>query len=352
MIKKNKLRTRATGTTIRLHPKSRKLIANTVIRAINRMNTEQLEVRTIPQIKTQIEHKKMRILMVSSLNGETLWPIEQHIAEQLRLLAKELVSIKAFSGFSTTLAQLNPDLLLVVGSEEPFSEADLAVIRSSPVKKAIWLSDSVITNDSVGHLAALFDYVFTQNAQHLPFYLHSGCRQVMYLPFAADRSLFSPHYVEEECRSDILLIGDVLPGQIYILQIRPLLEGKKVYAAGNGWEIFPNILPIPPQTGIQDIYNGAEIIIHWGQPTDTVFNIAACGGFQLVEAHPNYYEYMNPGEDIAVFHSVTELSEKLQYYLTHPEAKRAAASRALWKSTYDYSFLQMAAKLLHTVFSG
>ncbi|MNW67376.1 hypothetical protein D3C74_459570 [compost metagenome] len=60
---------------------------------------------------------------------------------------------------------------------------------------------------------------------------------------------------------------------------------------------------------------------------------------------------MNPGEDIVIFHTPDELLEKLHFYSSHADAKRAIASRALWKSTYDYSFLQMANKLLHTVFN-
>lgn len=289
--------------------------------------------------------------MVSSLSDDALWQTEQLIAEHFRHLAKELVSIKAFQSFSTALAQLNPDLLLVVGSE-PFADSDLDIIRCTPAKKAIWLSDGVSTNEATGRLAALFDFVFTQNALHLPFYRHSGCKQVGVLPFAADRNLFFPRYADNEYRSDILLLGDVRPGSFeYIQEMSPLLDGLSVYAAGNGWESYPEIRLLPSDAELPDVYNGAEIIIHWGQPPGKVFDIAACGTFQLAEAHPNHYEYVNPGEDIAIFHSGAELREKLHYYLNHPEAKRAVASRALWNSTYDYSFLQMTARLLHTVFN-
>lgn len=351
MIKKGKHRIRATGKTIRLHPKSRKLIANSVIRAIRTMNIQQTEVRNNPTIQRTVEYKKIRILMVSSLS-EVLWQTEQLIAEHFRHLVKELVSIKAFQSFSTALAQLNPDLLLVVGCDEPFADADLDIIRNTTAAKVIWLSDGAATNETTGRLAGLFDFVFTQNALHLSFYQHSGCNQVMVLPFAADRSLFFPKYAENNHRSEILLLGDLLPGsREYIREISPLLEGLNVYAAGTGWESYPDIRPVPPDEELPDLYNGAEMIIHWGQPPGRVFDIAACGAFQLAEAHPNYYEYLNPGEDIAIFHSGAELREKLHYYRNHPEAKRALASRALWKSTYDYSFLQMAAKLLHTVFN-
>lgn len=340
------------------------LIANTVIHALKAMNTEhqQLEEAArhqeleqaahnpVPQVAHRVEPQNMRILMVSSLEGDSLWRFEQLIAEQFRLLAKELVSIKAYQNFSAELLQLNPDLLLVVGNSEPLAESDLDIIRRAPLKKAIWLMDSTLTSESAGQQAALFDYVFTQNTLFIPFYRHCGCKEVHYLPFAADRSIFTPSYVNEDCRSDILLLGDPQGYSLaYIQEIRHVFHMQKVYASGTGWEAFPELSVLPPDAGLPEYYNGAEIIIHWGHSQTTIFDIAACGAFQLAETHPNVYEYMSPGEDIVTFHTPNELLEKLHYYLTHPESKRSIASRALWKSTYDYSFLQMAAKLLYTV---
>lgn len=350
MNKKAKRRIR----TIRLHPRSRKLIAHTVIRALKNINIKQQQSSAnLPQPARAVEFKKLRILLVSSMSGEELWQTEQLIADQFRLLTQEVVAIKAFQSFSTALAQLNPDLLLVVGSDTDFSDNDLEVIRKASLKKAIWLTDSSGTSSSTGHLAALFNYVFTQNMYHIPFYQHSGSSSVIYLPFAADRNLFNPKYADDACRCDLLLLGDALPAGItYLQELSPLLSGCKVYAAGKGWEEYPEITLVPPGTELQNYYNGAEIIIHWGQPPLRAFQIASCGAAQLAEDHPNLYAYMDPGEDIITFHSGQDLCEKFSYYRNHPESARAVATRALWRSTYDYSFMQMAAKLLHCVFNS
>lgn len=354
MNKKMKHRIRTTGKTIRLHPRSRKLIAHSVIRALKNMNNQQQRLpANAPLPARAVEFKKLRILIVSSMSGEELWQTEQLIAEQFRMLTKEVVAIKAFQSFSTALDQLNPDLLLVVGGDTDFSDNDLEVIRRAPLKRAIWLADNAGTSGSTGHLASLFDYVFTQNMYHIPFYQHCSCRSVIYLPFAADRNLFVPKYVDEACRCDLLLLGDALSsGETYLQHLSALISGCKVYASGKGWEEYPEITLVPPGTELQDYYNGAEIIIHWGQPPLRAFQIASCGAVQLAEDHPNLYAYMNPGEDIATFHTGQELSEKLSYYRNHPESARAVATRALWRSNYDYSFIQMAAKLLHSVFNS
>lgn len=354
MNKKIKHRIKPACKTIRLHPRSRRLIAHTVVRALKNINIQQQKSpAALPQPARAVEFKTLRILIVSTMSGEELWQSEQLIADQFRLLTKEVVAIKAFQSFSTALVQLNPDLLLVVGSDTHLSDNDLEVIRRAPLKKAIWLTDSSRTSGSTGHLAALFNYVFTQNMYHIPFYQHSGSKYVSYLPFAADPNLFAPKYANEACRCDLLLLGDVFQaGTTYFQELTPLLRGCKIYAAGKGWEEYPEISLLPPDTELQDYYNGAEIIIHWGQPPLRAFQIASCGAVQLAEDHPNLYAYMNPGEDIITFHTGQELCEKLSYYRTHPESARAVATRALWRSTYDYSFMQMAAKLLHTVFNS
>lgn len=356
MTKKSRRRIKHSPKTVRLDLTTRKFITKTVVQAIkmiSQKNHRLIEAsRDHPQISGFVEHKQIRILMVSFMTGDTLWQIEQMIAEQLRLLSKELVAIKAFQSFSSALHQLNPDLLLVVGNEEPLSGSDLDAIRAASVKKAIWLSDGPATSVATAELALLFDYVFTQNSLHIPFYQQSGCKSVFYLPFASNRSQFTPRSVNEAYRSDLLLLGDVsTSGKDYAEIIKHVFPLRKVFACGSGWEHYPELTVLQPDTELLPYYNGAEIIIHWGSLPNRMFDIAACGAFQLAEAHPNIYEYMKPGEDIVTFHSAKELLEKLHYYSNHAEAKRAVASRSLWNSTYDYSFLQLTTKLLHIVFN-
>ncbi|WP_187355268.1 glycosyltransferase family protein [Paenibacillus tengchongensis] len=305
-----------------------------------------------PLTRVTVDYKTKRLLLVSPMHRDDLWTVEQSIAEEFRRLLYEVTSIKAYCGFSSMLKQLQPDLLLLIGSAGDFTDSDLDIIRSSSAVKAIWMDDGLSIDESALHLAALFPYVFTQNVQYIPFYRHLGCRQVTCLPFAADRSRFCPMAVEEEFRCDILLLGDFHPrGKEYYETIRHIFGFKKGYVCGAGWESLPELTALPAAAELQGYYNGAEIIIHWGQPASVLYDIAACGTFQLAEAHPNVYEYMHPGDDMIAFHTASELLEKLHYYSTNAEYKRAVASRALWRSTYDYSHLQMALKLLCSVFN-
>ncbi|WP_162551309.1 glycosyltransferase family protein [Paenibacillus tepidiphilus] len=311
----------------------------------------QVQSQPMAQGAGAVDYKTKRVLLVAPLQSEELWPVEQMIAEQLRHLVHEVISLKAYPGFAAALEQFQPDLLLLIGSAGDFTDSDLERVRCGNAVRAIWMSDGESTDESALRLAAMFPYVFTQNVQYIPFYRHPGCRQVSCLPFAADRTRFYPMAVEEEFRSEILLLGDNRPhGRDYVDTIRHVFGFREGMVSGTGWEAYPELTVLPPETDLQKYYNGAGIIIHWGQPASVLYDIAACGAFQLAEAHPNIYEYMHPGEDVIPFHTAQELLEKLHVYSTDPERKRAVASRALWRSTYDYSCLQMALKLLYTVF--
>lgn len=138
----------------------------------------------------------------------------------------------------------------------------------------------------------------------------------------------------------------------HIQGVLALMEGRKVVALGEGWEKYGRIMPIRREGNLQEYYNGADIIINWQPSQRQVLEMCACGKFLLAEDHPNLYGFTNPGEDLIVFRHAEDLCEKLQYYLEQPDQRRMIATRALWRSKYDYSCLQMVMKLLEAAFNS
>lgn len=296
-----------------------------------------------------VETKKISVLIVSSLQGESFWRTEQFISDQFHRLVKEVVSIKAYPGFTNLLSQYNPDLLLFIGNDVP--PEDLNIINTIPLKTAIWLSDEPGASDSLKPVVSAFDYVFTQNTSHIPFYWYgSGCKQVVHLPFAADPTIYFPKSVPDEYQSDVLIIGDAgAADQEYFQGIQLLLNNKKVRISGKGWENEAMVTPIPPDAELSNFYNGADIIINWSSSSRPAFDASACGAFQLIKDHPHIYGFMRPGENLIAFHTPDELQEKLNHYMVHVDQKRQVATNSLWGSKYEYSCLQLVSKLLHVV---
>ncbi len=344
------------GAPVQLDPLSEQLVINKVLHSLKHINnTEQaVHAYTAPMMmKPFVINKHMKVLIVSTLSEDMEWRTDLVITDQFRHLVKEVVSVKASFNLSELLFHMKPDLLLVLGNQELLSNDNLMTLQAASVKKVIWLADAAAMMETNRHVASVFDCVFTQNAVNIPLYQYVGCKQVVYLPFAAERSVFYPQHVEDEYRSDILFIGDAFMSRNVLIQgVLTQLEDKKVFAVGAGWEKYERVMPIQREKGLQEYYNGADIIINWQSSQRQVLEINACGTFQLVEDHPNLYGCTNPGEDIIVFRNAEDLLEKLQYYLAHPELRRRIASKALWSSQYDYSYLQMVIKLLDTAFNS
>ncbi|WP_028552237.1 CgeB family protein [Paenibacillus sp. UNC451MF] len=340
---------------LQLDPLSEQLLVNKVIHSLRNMNSpenagldDSAIIRTKPVVK-----KQMKVLIVSTLSGETAWQTDLVITEQFRHLVKEVVSVKANYNLSEAIYQMKPDLLLVLGNQELLSNENRMILKTTPVKKAIWLTDDTEMIEAIRHAASVFDCVFTQNAVNIPLYQYVGCKQVIYLPFAAERSIFYPQQVEDSCRSDILFIGDASISRNELIQsVLELVESKKVLAIGAGWEKYDQVMRVQRDSGLREYYNGAEIIINWQSSQRQVLEIAACGTFQLVEDHPNLYGYTSPDEDIIAFRNAGELTKKLQHYLTQADQRRIVATKALLGSKYDYSYLQMVIKLLDAVLNS
>ena len=78
-------------------------------------------------------------------------------------------------------------MLLFVGNAFEISLEDMHMIQQLSSKTAIWLTDQGGTSEDIKRVAAMFDYVFTQNAAYIPFYqFESGIKHISHLPFAAD----------------------------------------------------------------------------------------------------------------------------------------------------------------------
>lgn len=304
-------------------------------------------------VRTPLHDQQLRILLIFSLPEEN-WRLNQAVADQLQRLTGEVIAAKAYPHFSNLILRHQPDLFIYVGKVESLGSSDLEQIRSADVYKVAWLSDEKNPADYNGAALRLFNQIYTQNAKHLELYHNQGISQVSYLPFAADPSMFYQKKASRDYCSDILIVGDVLEHEAYASKITEYAyaegtENLKIVACGEGWESYPRIISLQADSPMQEYYNGAEFVIQWQTSQRGIFEANACGAFQLIEACDDLKHYMLPGEDCIVFHSPGELYNQLAHYQKQPELKRRVATRALWRSNYNYSFLQLISGLLRNI---
>jgi len=90
------------------------------------------------------------------------------------------------------------------------------------------------------------------------------------------------------------------------------------------------------------------------ETTTRSFEIPACGGFMLHERTSELLEQYEEGHEVACFGSVEELAEKIDYYLAHPEERKAIAHAGHLRCVPAYSYDRRMAEILnyHTARCG
>jgi spore maturation protein CgeB len=82
------------------------------------------------------------------------------------------------------------------------------------------------------------------------------------------------------------------------------------------------------------------------ETTTRTYEIPACGGFMLHERTPEVLELFEEGKEIACFGAAEEMAEKIDYYLEHPEERRAIAVAGHERCVPAYSYENRMAKIL------
>ncbi|MBD7966474.1 glycosyltransferase family protein [Paenibacillus gallinarum] len=320
----------------------------------NRSSANSLTPSNKPSLSIR-DAKKLRLLLLWE-NDAGLPSTEIRFRQSLRMLFKEVLPLKVEDNLSNAIALYQPDILLVVGNR-----TDLPLTHQLPylkdLKTVLWLNDmhDPIPYLNTSHDSLVWDYVITQNPNHIPMYQKSTNSKVIYLPFGSDPELFAPEKAPAHIQSDLLLLGDYEPRLApYLDAIHRSTPDGRILAIGNNWGDIPGVEPWIPETShdLKQLYNGADIIISFGENDRRRLDIAACGGFLLAEYDFNLDIYMKTGEDFVSFHCPEELSSHVTYYREHPEEKRKISSRALVRSEYDYSFFHLIMDFTNTLLEG
>src|SRR5262249_40527212 len=70
------------------------------------------------------------------------------------------------------------------------------------------------------------------------------------------------------------------------------------------------------------------------------FEIAGCGGFQLLTSVPVLREHFEPGREVVSFDSTAQLLEQVRHYLDNPEAAAAIALRGQARAHREHTYEQ------------
>jgi spore maturation protein CgeB len=74
------------------------------------------------------------------------------------------------------------------------------------------------------------------------------------------------------------------------------------------------------------------------ESTTRTYEIPACGGFMLHERSEEVLELFEEGKEVVCFSSTEELAKKIEYYLAHPNERRAIAHAGRARCVPAYSY--------------
>ncbi len=254
--------------------------------------------------------------------------------------------------------QEKPDLIVGL-AQSPLSTELLERLRGMNIPVAYWFVEDFRIASYWERVAPLVtSFAVIQKGEWLPRLEARGLTNVLYLPTAADRTIFRPEPTEGEdpvrFSAPLAFMGAGYYNRQHFL--RHLADlGLGIW--GADWESTDPLGPylrspgrrIDPGEAAQ-IYRNSMVnlnlhssVYHRGVNPDgdfvnpRTFEIAACGGFQLVDRRSHLPELLVPEEEVAVFEDEESCRKLVRHYQSNPAERAAIAQAGLRRTLRDHT---------------
>jgi spore maturation protein CgeB len=262
------------------------------------------------------------------------------------------------------VSDFQPEFILVIQGTRlsPKTVNRLRTVTKAPI--ACWYQDAVSSLGRQFMLGAEYDAVFVKDR-----YMQSLFSRMIrsttfyYLPEACNprvhRSVNLTVQDIESYGCDIMIAGT---HYYYRQEILRQLSGIRLrFYSGTRAKWLLDRLP-------KDVHQGRPVVLeekakalraariclntlHFAEINGLncrAFEIAGCGGFQLVSAVPALAEHFEPGKELATFDSIDELVERIDYYLRNPQLMMDIALRGQQRAHKDHTYEHRLTEILGT----
>lgn len=253
-----------------------------------------------------------------------------------------------------------PDLV-VVDKGIGVQYSTVQQIRSTGAITANWFPDDLQSLNWVLANALAYDYFFHFDSFSVSQLRAQGHPNAYLLPLGCAPDLHRTIRVSERERAqydcDICFVGSCHSRREEVLSC--LTDYKLKIWGYKDWECSPL-----SRFYMGKITNGVEMVklhniagiclnIHYKSEAHganmRTFEIAGCGGFQVVDYRQDMEDCFEDGKEIIIFKETDDLRRKIDYYLRH-EAERATIAKAGQVRAYrDHTLLHRAERLVRIV---
>lgn len=262
-----------------------------------------------------------------------------------------------------------PDLVLSM-AQAPLTIQALKRLRRDGVATAMWFVEDYRLFTYWKAFAPHYDIFAVIQKEGIFEGLEAiGQSNGLYLPLAAHPAFHKPLSLSSTDKrkfgADVSFMGAGYPNRRMAFRelIRP---GFKIW--GTEWEGDHVLEPYVQMAGRRvtpeecvKIFNASTInlnlhssiqadnlVTHGDFINPRTFEVAACGAFQLVDRRTLMPEAFAPDE-LAIFDSMEELRERIEYYLAHPEERITTAKRGQARVLKEHTYVARMQTLLDFV---
>lgn len=265
--------------------------------------------------------------------------------------------------------EFEPDLILTL-AQAPVTRQLLKRFKKDNVITAMWFVEDFTVFPYWRSFAPLYDCFFVIQKELFLEELHAiGVMNTAYLPLAALPSFHHPMELspldQKKYTVDVSFVGAGYPNRR--LAFRELLQFQfKIW--GSDWEGESILASHIQAKGVRvsseesvKIFNATRVNINLHSSVKTqplvsngdfvnprTFELSACNAFQCVDTRQLLAELFNEDE-LVTFSSITELQEKIHYFLAHPDERKAISERSRKRVLAEHTYQERMKKLLSYV---
>lgn len=293
----------------------------------------------------------------------------------VRGIYSRLLTVQRIRRVIRAARTVRPDIVLILKGDS-FTPAMLRKLKAATqALLAIWWTDHPFMIAEfrrpwplVPSCVPLYDHCFVFDRSYESILREAGARAVSFLPCAADPDLFVPQELEVADQvaygASVSFIGAYYKSRAPI--ISALADEPDLRVWGPGWKQWPGAKlnglagKLKGEARFHSetckIYNASLVNLNLHHPQSQVaglncraFEILASGSFELTNYVPGMEELLEPGREVAVFHSPSEAVELTRYYIKAADERRRMAEygrrRVLAEHTYRHRMQSLLAAL-------
>ena len=255
-----------------------------------------------------------------------------------------------------TIEGYRPDILLVIIGE-CISARTFEKVRKSGIIVANWTPDTLLDplrRDFFEEFSQYYDYFFIIDSYEVKNYVKINSRFIKLIPLACDPEIHKTVDLTDEEKkrygSEITFSGQIKyrRGEILssVTEFNPAIWGDGVeknsplakFHRGRYFFDEEGVKIYNASDMVLDIntpYEGVDKVLHY---TNRAFEASACGALLLTNENPYLSGLYNIGEEIVCYRDKEDLKEKIRYYLSHPEERKAIARRGQERTHRDHTY--------------